>query len=153
MQYIFTVIDRSTRWAEAIPLAGVTAADCADVLITGWIVRFGVPSQLTSDRGVQFVSAVWAALMRRLVIRHNMTAAYHPQSNGAVERFHRRLKDALRARAAAADWPLHLPWVLLGLRAAPREDSGVLAAELCTGPLYSFRGPCSTPPSRRWTIL
>jgi transposase InsO family protein len=133
MQYIFTVIDWSTHWAEAIPLASVAAADCTDALITGWIARFGVPSQLTSDRGVQFVSAVWAALMRRLGIRHNMTVAYHPQSNGAVERFHRRLKDALRARAAAADWPLHLPWVLLGLRAAPREDSGVSAAELVYG--------------------
>jgi transposase InsO family protein len=141
MQYILTVIDRSTRWAEAIPLANIAAADCADALISGWIARFGVPSQLTSDRGVQFVSSVWAALMRRLGIQHKMTAAYHPQSNGAIERFHRRLKDALRARAAAADWPLHLPWVLLGLRAAPREDSGVSAAELVYGSPLQLPGP------------
>jgi hypothetical protein len=46
---------------------------------------------------------------------------------------HRRLKDALKARLAGPDWPLHLPWVLLGLRAAPREDSGVSAAELVYG--------------------
>jgi hypothetical protein len=75
MQYILTVIDRSTRWAEAIPLANIAAADCADALISGWIARFGVPSQLTSNKGVQFVSAVWAMLMRRLGIQHKMTAA------------------------------------------------------------------------------
>jgi hypothetical protein len=45
-----------------------------------------------------------------------LTTAYHPQSNEFVERFHRGLKDALRARAAvAADWHDHLPWVMLGV--------------------------------------
>jgi hypothetical protein len=35
--YLFTVIDRTTRWPEAIPLAAVTAADCAAALLRGWI--------------------------------------------------------------------------------------------------------------------
>jgi cleavage and polyadenylation specificity factor subunit 1 len=132
-QYIFTAIDRSTRWAEAFPLKAVAAADCADAFIAGWVSRFGVPSCLTSDRGVQFCSAVWAAMMSRLGIKHIMTTAYHPQSNGVLERFHRRLKDALRAKAAAADWSSQLPLVMLGLRSAPREDSGISAAELVFG--------------------
>jgi hypothetical protein len=46
-----------------------------------------------------------------------------------VERFHRRLKDTLRARCAAANWVDHLPWVLLGRRAAPREDDGSTPAQ------------------------
>jgi hypothetical protein len=46
-----------------------------------------------------------------------------------VEYFHRRLKDALRARCAAANWVDHLPWVLMGLRAAPREDGGSTPAQ------------------------
>jgi transposase InsO family protein len=49
------------------------------------------------------------------------TVPYHPQSNGVVEQFHHRLKDALRARMASADWLQHLPWVLLGLQAASRK--------------------------------
>ena len=53
-----------------------------------------------------------------------------PHSNGLVERFHRQLKDFMRARLAARDWPSHLPWVLLGLRAAPKEDHNVSAADL-----------------------
>jgi hypothetical protein len=52
---------------------------------------------------------------------HHYTA-FHPCSNGMVERCHRQLKDALRARSAVNDRPDHLPWVLLGLRAAPKED-------------------------------
>jgi Integrase core domain len=139
--YIMTAVDRSTRWAEAWPLKATAAADCAEVFIAGWVARFGVPAFLTSDRGVQFTSALWAAVMGRLGISHKMTSAFHPQSNGAVERFHRRLKDALRARLAAADWPSHLPWVLLGLRAAPREDSGISAAELVYGAPLTLPGP------------
>jgi hypothetical protein len=50
-----------------------------------------------------------------------------------IERAHRQLKDSLRARLAGPDWPEHLPWVLLGLRAVPKEDSAVSAAELMFG--------------------
>lgn len=50
-----------------------------------------------------------------------------------VERAHRQLKDALRSRCSAPDWPAHLPWVLLGLRSAPKEDSGIYLAELVYG--------------------
>jgi hypothetical protein len=50
-----------------------------------------------------------------------------------VERFHRRLKDALRARAAGADWFFHLPWVLLGFRTSWREDSEFSPSEAVFG--------------------
>jgi transposase InsO family protein len=134
-RYLFTVIDRSTRWVEAVPVPDMSTATCSAALFSGWIGRYGVPDRLTSDRGAQFTSEVWAALCRRLSISHIMTTAYHPQSNGMVERFHRHLKEALRARLAAAttDWEFHLPWVLLGIRAAPKDDSNVSAAEAVFG--------------------
>jgi hypothetical protein len=50
-----------------------------------------------------------------------------------VERFHRRLKDALRARAAGADWFFHLPLVMLGIRSAWREDAEFSPAEAVFG--------------------
>ena len=75
----------------------------------------------------------WAQLSQRLGTLHHLTTAYHPQANGMVERSHRQLKDALKACTAGADWPSHLPWVLLGLRAAPKEDSSISSAELLYG--------------------
>jgi hypothetical protein len=68
-----------------------------------------------------------------LNIAHRQMTAYHPESNGAVERLHRRLKDALRARDATATWAEELPFVLLGLRAQPREDTGLSPAESVYG--------------------
>ncbi len=102
MTYMFTMVDRTTRWPEVVPLSSTTAADCAQALLTGWIQRFGVPSIITSDRGPQFTSAVWAALCSLLSISRATTTAYHPQSNGIVERFHRR-----RLRfPATPSWPV-----------------------------------------------
>jgi hypothetical protein len=57
-----------------------------------------------------------------------------------VEGAHRQLKDALRACAAGHDWPSHLPWVLLGLRTDPKEDSNILSAELCLGAPLTLPG-------------
>jgi hypothetical protein len=92
-----------------------------------------VPVVITSDRGSQFTSALWDSLCNILGIRHVQTTAYHPQSNGLVERFHRRLKGALRARLAGPTWTAHLPWVLLGLRAAPREEDNISPAQAVFG--------------------
>jgi hypothetical protein len=50
-----------------------------------------------------------------------------------IERAHRQLKDALRSRLAGEKWVSHLPWVLLGLRGAPKDYSNVSSAELVFG--------------------
>ena len=138
--HLLTIVDRSSRWLEAVPLSSTTATAVADALIAGWVARFGVPTDLTSDRGVQFCSEVWGVLMERLGIRHHLTTAYHPQANGMVERSHRQIKDALRARLASADWLSHLPWVLLSLRATPKDDSNISSAEMVYGSPLSLPG-------------
>jgi transposase InsO family protein len=84
--HLFTVVDRSTRWAEAIPLRSTTADCCVAVLVDGWVSRFGVPHRIASDRGPQFTSAVWSAFTSRLGIKNQLTTPYHPQANRAVER-------------------------------------------------------------------
>ena len=103
------------QWPEAVPLTLTTVADCAAAIFLGWIQCFGVPKTITSDRGPQFTSSLWAALCRLLGISHSSTTAYHPQSNKMVEQFHRCLKDTLRACCATTDYHTHLPWVLLGI--------------------------------------
>jgi hypothetical protein len=49
--YIFTIIDRMSKWMEAIPLSETFAAACAKALTFTWISHFGVPETITSDRG------------------------------------------------------------------------------------------------------
>ena len=144
------MVDRSSRWAEAVPLVNTSTARCAAAFFNSWVSRFGVPAVLTSDRAVQFSSAVWGELCSTLGISQRLTTAYHPQANGLVESFHRQLKDALRVRLDSQDWPSHLPWVLLGLRAAPKEDCGISSAEMVYGEALTLPGDfleASTPPA------
>ncbi len=114
--YIFTIIDHTSKWMEAIPLSDTSAAACAKALTFTWIFRFGIPKTITSDRGPKFTSNLWFKLCEMLHISHKQKTAYHPESNGAVFRLHRRLKDALRARAPAATWSEELPFVIAGHR-------------------------------------
>ena len=49
--YLFTIVDHTSCWAEAIPLSSTTAVDRATALVHHWISPFGVPDTMTSDRG------------------------------------------------------------------------------------------------------
>jgi cleavage and polyadenylation specificity factor subunit 1 len=134
-RYLFTIIDRSTRWLEAIPMTGITAADCASALLSGWVSRFGIPDHITSDRGRQFISNLWNALAMLMGSKLHTTTSYRPQSNGLVERVHRCIKASLMARCSrvGSSWMQHLPWVLLGLRTVPHEGLHVSSAEMVYG--------------------
>jgi hypothetical protein len=74
--HILTIIDRTMRWLEAIPLQSTSARACVDALVEGWIARFGVPAHITTDRGVQFTSEVWSLLCDTLGVTHSMTTSY-----------------------------------------------------------------------------
>ena len=123
------------RWAEAIPLLSTTAQVVADSFVANWVARFGVPASITTDQGTQFTRSTRQCMCKALGSKHVWTTAYHPQANSMVERFHRQL----RARCSSGDWLEHLPWVLLGLRAAPKEEAGVSAAEATYGHSLKLR--------------
>lgn len=132
-QYLFTTTERSTRWPEAIPMTTATARDCAEALLHGWISRFGVPDDITSDRGPAFTSQLWKSLGELMGATVHYTTAYNPAANGMVERTHRTLKAALMARCTGPDWRAQLPWVLLGIRTSPKEGLRVSPAEMVYG--------------------
>ena len=138
--HLFTVIDRFSRWPEAIPLTSTTAADCAQALLIHWISRFGIPLHISSDQGPQFTSQLWMSVAKLLGTQVHHSTAYHPQANGLVKCFHRHLKSALRARLSCPNWINELPWVLLGIRTTPKEDLGCSSAEVVYGAPLSVPG-------------
>ena len=128
--HIFTAVDRFTRWPIAVPISNTSAEAIADVFLQHWISVFGVSSTVTSDRGSQFNSTLFQEFTRILGCQHIMTTAYHPNSNGMVERFHRQLKTSIISTAVNSNWVGHLPVILLGIRSTVKEDLGCSAAEL-----------------------
>lgn len=151
MSYLFTVVDRFTRWPEAIPMPDTRTETCARALLRHWIARFGIPQNIASDRGPQFLSDLWRDLNQLLGTQHSPTTAYHPQANGMVERFHRQLKASLKARATHPRWMDELPFVLLGLRTAWREDPNCSPADLVYGTSLHIPGEFLEPTSSTTT--
>lgn len=133
MRYLLTMMDRYSRWTEAVPLSDTTAETVADNFISTWVARFGVPSTVTTDRGTNFESNLFKAMLRKLGTIKFRTTAYHPASNGMLERYHRRLKDALRASSQSNSWVAQLPLILLSLRSALRDDGQPSAAQIIYG--------------------
>ncbi|XP_059417312.1 uncharacterized protein LOC132152576 [Carassius carassius] len=150
--YLLTMVDRTTRWPEVVPLSSTTSAEVARAFITAWVARFGTPSDLSSDRGPQFTSELWSAVAEVLGVKVHRTTAYNPQSNGLCERFHRDMKAALRASLTGSDWADRLPWVMLGLRSAPKEDLQVSSAELVYGQPLRIPGEFLPDATAPWSV-
>ena len=127
------MIDHTSRWLEVVPQAGMKVATCADTFISRWVSRFSVPVHLPSDQCRQFTSTLWSNVCHQLGIAHITTTGYHLQANGMGKQSHCQLKDTLKSCLAGPAWPDHLPWVLLGIRTVPNEDTAVSAAEKLYG--------------------
>ncbi len=109
----FTIMDRTTRWPEPYPSLPPPPPTAQSHSSRDGCSGSGCQRQSTVT-GVPNLPLQYGPLCRLLNIQNIPTTAYYPQSNGLVERFHRRFKDALRARAAGNRWITHLPWVMFG---------------------------------------
>ncbi|KAK4468958.1 hypothetical protein MN116_000094 [Schistosoma mekongi] len=150
--YLFTCIDRFTRFPIAVPIADITAETVAKVFIQNWVTIFGTPVTITTDRGAQFESELFSNLAKLLGSNRIRCTAYHPQANGMVERFHRQLKAALICHSNPSQWTEFLPLVMLGIRTAVKTDSQCSAAELVFGTTLRLPGEFISPHTNSKTL-
>ncbi|OBZ81557.1 Transposon Tf2-9 polyprotein, partial [Choanephora cucurbitarum] len=95
-RWLLIGVDYATNWpvARALPVASREAV--ADFIYEEIVMRFGVPSEIVTDRGANFTSGLVKTYLRKVGVNHKLTSAYHPRSNGKVERFNGVIKQMLR---------------------------------------------------------
>ena len=80
-RYILTLVDYATRYPEAVPLKRIDTETVAEALVDIYS-RIGVPEEILTDLGSQFVSECMKEVCRLLGIRKRTTTPYHPMCNG-----------------------------------------------------------------------
>ena len=141
-RYILTVVDYATRYLEAIPFKQITTPDIAEALI-GVYSRVGIPCEVLSDLGTQFISDLMREVSRLLSIKQLTSTRYHPICNGLVERNNGVIKKILRKMCAEQprQWDRFLPALLFALREIPSSSLGYSPFQLLYG--REVRGPLS----------
>ena len=141
-RWILTLVDCVTRYPDAIPMKVIDTIECAEELVNIFS-RIGIPQEILSDRGSQFVSDLMREISRLLSVRQLQTTPYHAQCNGLVERWNGTLRRMLQKMAAErpSDWDRYIPALLVSYREVAQASLGFSPFELVYG--RSVRGPMS----------
>jgi len=120
--YALVMQDYFTKWPKAIPLKDATMAGAILLVISMW----GPPAELLSNQGPEFVVELNCELSRQQGIKRQYATAYHPQTNGQVERFNRMLKamTAKFVNGRQDNWDIYLPAFLYAYRTSLHKSTG-----------------------------
>src|ERR1044072_2706106 len=133
-RYIVVAMDYFSRWPEARPLKHANATTVATFIYEEIIYRYGPPKVIQSNQGTHFVNQVIEQLTERFRIRHSLSSAYHPQSNGLVERFNRTLCEGIAKVAdTVLDWDTLIQPVLFAYRTKKLRITNATPYELVYG--------------------
>ncbi len=123
-------MDAHSKWPEVQIMSSTTASKTVDVL-REWFARHGLPEQLVTDNGSQFIAEEFEVFTKQNRIKHVRSAPYHPASNGLVERFVQSLKQSLKASEGDGRSLYHrLSTFLLSYRTTPQATTGVPPCQL-----------------------
>ena len=137
--YILLFTDRFSRRADmyAVTEAQFTASGTMDILMNRFIPIWGCPVTLLSDNGLQFCSKYARAVYERLGINKITTSAYHPCTNGGVERVNHTmaLMLAMSGNEQQTDWDIQLPHVESAYNNSVSAATGLAPNEVHLGRL------------------
>jgi hypothetical protein len=133
-RYILTCQDNLSKYLITMPVQGQTAEEIADKLMKNVILIFGIPSIILTDQGSNFCSDLFKRLCKLLKIEKIQTTAYHPESNGALERAHATLVTYLRSYVREKhEWDELLPFANFAYNTTPHSITNYTPYEILFG--------------------
>jgi transposase InsO family protein len=136
-EHILVIIDCFTRWVELVAIPDTSALSAARGLLQH-VGRFGIPGQIRSDRGTQFVNGIIEELTALMHSEQQIGTAYSKEENAIVERANKEVMRHLRAiifdEKVQSNWAQdQLPLVARIMNSAEKVTTGVSPAELLFG--------------------
>jgi transposase InsO family protein len=132
--FLLVCVDAFSKFVWLLPLRQANARLTIIALQNQIFQHFGIPSNLVSDNGPQFMSAEFRRMCFAHGIRHVTTSPYYPQPSHA-ERFNRNLRSALIAYHANQQncWDQNLRWLQLAFNTALHESHKAVPFEVLFG--------------------
>ena len=126
-RYILTMMDRYSRLIKLVAIPVMTAKCIAMAFRNNWLLEYGVPDNVLTDRGSYFTGLIMSIVSKMFGFKNLFTTSYHPKTNGRLERFHRYLKQRLRVIAeelgldflSSDDWDMYLPNIAFSYNICP----------------------------------
>lgn len=144
-KYILTMIDCFTRWIELVPTHTLEAEECAQAIMDRIFLRHGLPKEIRSDNGTQYVNKVVQELLKKVNVRHHRVLPYHPQANGIVERANQEIMRHLRCLVvdldSANNWSQMLAMVQYILNHTVHTSTGETPYDMLYGRVAELRNP------------
>ena len=109
-QFLLAITDRFAKLKQVVALWAVTAYTVAVAFCESWVFKYGVPRSPLSDNGAQFNAKFFHSTCRVVGITNLYTSAYHPQTNGQVERYNQTISSMLRNYVGEhqEDWDVYV---------------------------------------------
>ncbi len=125
-KYLLVMVDSFSRYVILAPLREKMARAVAHAIVTKLICEHSAPRVLLSDNGAEFRNTVLAEMCKQFGIRQTFTVAYHPVSNGLVERSNRKILEILRPIVAGhlGAWEDYVAQVAATINASVCESTG-----------------------------
>ncbi|CAK9783625.1 unnamed protein product [Cutaneotrichosporon oleaginosum] len=131
---ILVIVDRFSKMAVFTPCKKTaTAEDWARMFVDKVYCRFGLPSSVVTDRGSVFTSKFWRTMADILGVKHRLSTAYHPQTDGQTEIVNKALGQYLRVfgNYASSNWASLLPQAEFWYNSSTHSTLGMSPLEAC----------------------
>jgi hypothetical protein len=148
MKYILTCQDNLSKYFIAVPLENQTAEEVTNAFVKNIVLIYGIPTEIVTDQGQNFMSEMFKRICKLFKIEKISTTAYHPESNGALERTHKTLANYLRCFCDTKinNWDEWLPFASFTYNTTPHTITRYTPYEVLFGRTANIPGRLQRQP-------
>jgi Integrase zinc binding domain/Chromo (CHRromatin Organisation MOdifier) domain len=131
-RFLLVISDRFSKLTRTVPIRTITALGVAKAFCDAWVFSYGPPRYLLTDNGTHFNAKFFLSVCRELGIAKIFTTAYHPQTNGQVERFNRTIINSFRGyvERRQTDWDEYTSDITFGYNCRVHSSLNLAPFEL-----------------------